>query len=149
MEYSEMTLFSHDNLILARYKEAASSPFVILDKETLKPLEDLTVLQFTESPLSRRSLAWTPLKTVYQEDKLLGNRWFRQAPFCSDGLYFYTLAHYKRKDFDSIVVRIVLEVYELTPKRELKFVDEQPLYKNDGETYYTGSKKRVSVNYMQ
>ena len=51
----------------------------------------------------------------------MGNRWYRMAPFCSDGEYIYTLVHYKKQAYDSPIIRTVLEIYEVDEiKRELR-----------------------------
>lgn len=89
-------MFCHKNLLLARYKEAHDKPFVIIDKQTLKPVDEQVEAPFGGHEENKESLTWTPLETEYQEDTENGNRWFRNAPFCSDGEYIYTLVHYKQ-----------------------------------------------------
>ena len=70
-------MFQHGDMILARYSEAPDKPFVIIDKETLKPVDETEETPFTASSFNRHSLAWTPLDTEYAEDAIKGNRWFR------------------------------------------------------------------------
>ena len=70
-------MFQHGDMILARYSEAPDKPFVIIDKGTLKPVDETEVTPFTASSFNRHSLAWTPLDTEYEEDAMNGNRWFR------------------------------------------------------------------------
>ena len=70
-------MFDYKGMILARYSEAPGYPFVRIDKETLKPVDEAEEKPFTASSLNRHSLAWTPLDTDYAEDAVNGNRWFR------------------------------------------------------------------------
>lgn len=114
-------MFCHKDLLLARYKEAEDKPFVIINKDTLKPADETQEKPFTCASSNPHPLAWTPLDTEYAEDETMGNRWYRQAPFCSDGEYIYTLVHYKKQAFDSPIIRTVLEIYEADEtKRELR-----------------------------
>ena len=144
-------MFCHRDLLLARYKEAENQPFVVIDKSTMTPILDETKEKpFTAAKQNRVSLAWTPLDTEYSENESEGNRWFRQAPFCSDGEYIYTMVFYRKQGFDSPIIRTMLEIYQVDEKsRELKLRQEVVLYKRDGTSFYTGSHRRMSPTFLQ
>ena len=96
-----------------RYSGAQEHPFVVFDKETLKPVEGEEPFTYAEGSADDETLKWTPLDTEYAENRDEGNRWYRYAPLFSDGELIYTLVQYRVKEFSSPVVRTVLEVYEL------------------------------------
>ena len=59
------------------------------------------------------SLVWTDAGRRYPRNTVLGNRWLRNVPFCSDGTYLYFLVPFRETNLHSPVVRLVVEVYEL------------------------------------
>ena len=57
--------------------------------------------------------------------------------------------HYKKKGFESEVVRTVVEIYSFDEnKRILKLVKEVDLYKEDGKKFFTGSHYNMDTLYM-
>ncbi len=121
-------MFCHQQDLLLRMNNQEDKPFVIFNKDTLKEDEDREPYKMAED--SERSLCWTPLNTVYEENTELGNRWCREQPLFSDGELIYTIIRYKEKGYDSPVIRTALEIYECEDN-VLRFREEQFLFKNE------------------
>ena len=98
------------------------------------------------------SLTWTPLG-LYQNASLEGNRFARSIPMCSDGHFIYCLVRYNELHFQSKIVKIVCEIYELDHQKHreicrLSRVGEVTLYRNDSYEPFIGRRKILDVNYL-
>jgi len=59
-------MMSHNGLLLVRHRDAPDAPFVIFDKQTLRPAE--SVEPFTMVEGDENLLKWTPLDTQFPEN---------------------------------------------------------------------------------
>ena len=133
-----MTMLCHKGMLLVRHREAPDVPFVIFDKQTLKPAEGEEPFRVADG--EDDYLKWTPLDTEFEENQQQGNRWHRASPMFSDGENIYMLVQYKQTNFTSPIVRTVLEVYEVSEDRQMKRINEVVLYKNAQMEPYRGCK---------
>ena len=68
----------------------------------------------------------------FSENTAEGNRWMRASPMYSDGELIFFLVQYKRSNYTSETIKIVLESYEVDDEtRKMKRVQELTLYKDD------------------
>ena len=139
--YRNVTMFCHQQDLLLRMSDQEDKPFVIFSKDTLQEDKDREPYKMAED--SEKSLCWTPLNTVFEENSELGNRWCREMPFFSDGELIYTIVRYKKTNYESEVVRTALEIYECEGNI-LKFREELFLFKNEEKQPFKGSRGKSS-----
>ena len=79
-------------------------------------------------------LKWTPLDTDYATNDTEGNRWMRQSPLAFDGEFLYALVPYCRKEYDSQIIKLVVETIEMDGTT-LKLDSEVTLMHNESEVF--------------
>ena len=72
----------------------------------------------------------------------------RASPMYSDGELIFFLVQYKESNYTSSTIKTVLETYEVDENRKMKRIQELPLYKDDSNNYFKGSRKTHDGGYL-
>ena len=115
---------------MIRHRDAPNVPFQLYNKETLQ--KDTEALAYSSVDGEEDLLKFTPMDSNFAENTAEGNRWMRASPMYSDGELIFFLVQYKRSNYTSETIKIVLESYEVDDEtRKMKRVQELTLYKDD------------------
>ena len=140
----------HKDWLLVRHAGAPNVPFEIFDKNSLRKSDDAQPFYLAEGEAGQHGdyLKWTDKENHgYEPNAAEGNRWFRASPMYSNGEHLFMLVRYHESDYNSRVVKVVLETYEIEGKK-MKRIEETVLLKNNNGQRFTGSRKQYERGYL-